>query len=687
MRRITESIIRHKKLVVFLFIGLAAVCALLSRGVSINYSFTDYLPKEAQSTKALEILEDEFVQSVPNARVMINGVSPEEALVYKQSLASIDGVSDVIWLDDVMDLKTPLETADSKTVDDYYKDGSALFSLTVEKGYEVSATDKIYELVGEDNAVSGSAVNTAAAMKMTGSETRTAMIIAIPVIILVLILSTTSWLEPALYMIAIGISVLINMGTNLIFGEISFISNAISPILQLAVSLDYAIFLLHSFEAHRQKTDDVNEAMRLAVRQAFSSVAASAATTLFGFLALVFMDFRIGADLGIVLAKGIVLSFLSVIVFLPPLTLLCLKLIDRTKHKKILPHGNRVGKIVPRLGIPALILVLLIIAPTFLAQSSNNFSYGTSLLGAAGRTGDDTAEINERFGQSTVVVLLVPRGDPARESLLCRELESEPHVTGILSYATAVGPEVPGEFLDSAITEQFYSENYSRIIVYTDTAEEGDLAFAVVERVQGMARAYYGDAVYSSSQSVTMYDMKNVVTRDNQVVNYIAIGAIFLVLLVTFRSATLPLILLITIEAAIWINLSYPYFVGNELVYIGYLIINTVQLGATVDYAILFTNHYISNRKTLPKKAAVRETLGQVFGSILTSATILSLAGFALKITSTNQIVSEMGQLLGRGTIIAFLMVLVFLPAALSLFDRIIEKTTIRTVFHRSDKQ
>jgi predicted RND superfamily exporter protein len=488
-------------------------------------------------------------------------------------------------------------------------------------------------------------------------------------------------------MIAIGISVLINMGTNLIFGEISFISNAISPILQLAVSLDYAIFLLHSFEAHRQTTDDVNEAMRLAVRQAFSSVAASAATTLFGFLALVFMDFRIGADLGIVLAKGSVLSILSVIIFLPPLTLLCLKLIDRTKHKKILPHGNRVGRIVPKLGIPALILVMLIVVPSFLAQSHNDFSYGTSLISAVGRSGEDTVEINEKFGQSTVIGLLVPRGVPARENLLCRELEAEPHVTGILSYATAVGPEVPGEFLDSSITEQFYSEKYSRIIVYTDTAEEGDLEFSVVERVQGMARAYYGDSVYSSGQSVTMYDMKNVVTRDNQVVNLIAIGAIFLVLLVTFRSATLPLILLITIEAAIWINLSYPYFVGNELVYIGYLIINTVQLGATVDYAILFTNHYISNRKMLPKKDAVRETLGQVFGSILTSATILSLAGFALQLTSSNQIVAEMGQLLGRGAIIAFLTVLVFLPAALSLFDGIIEKTTFRTVFHRSDEQ
>jgi predicted RND superfamily exporter protein len=241
------------------------------------------------------------------------------------------------------------------------------------------------------------------------------------------------------------------------------------------------------------------------------------------------------------------------------------------------------------------------------------------------------------------------------------------------------------DYLDSSITDRFYSEHYSRIIIYTDTADEGDTAFDVVEHVQSTARAYYGDTVYSSGQSVTMYDMKSVVTRDNQVVNLIAIAAIFLVLLFTFRSLTLPFILLITIETAIWGNLSYPYFTGSQLVYIGYLIINTGQLGATVDYAILFTNHYMSNRKTLPKKQALKETFGQVFGSILTSAMILSLAGFALKITSSNQIVSDMGLLLGRGAIIAFAMVLLFLPAALTLFDGVIQKTTIRTGFLRSD--
>jgi predicted RND superfamily exporter protein len=683
MAYLSSGIIKHRKLVLIIFIAVTVICALLQFGVSVNYNITDYLPENAQSTQALAIIEEEFTDAVPNARVMLRNVSIQEALEYKEKLASLDGVSDVLWLDDVIDLKKPLETADAGTVETYYKNGNALLSLTIREGDEVRVTDEIYGVIGEDNALSGNAVNVAEMQKLTGNETRNAMIILIPVIILILILTTRSWLEPLLYLLSIGISVLINMGTNLLFGEISFMTNAISPILQLAVSLDYAIFLLHSFEDFRKQTEDLHEAMRLAMKRAFSSVAASAATTFFGFLALVFMKFGIGSDLGIVLVKGIILSFLSVMVFLPALALCSYKLIDKTKHRMFFPEFKGIGKVVSKVKVPALILVLLLIVPAYLAQSHNDFSYGTSKLSETNRSGIDTVAINEEFGQSTVIVLLVPRGDVAKEQLLGQELEKLGHVTEVVSYASAVGTRVPDAFLDDSVTNRFYSDNTSRIIVYTDTEEEGETAFSVVEQVHGLAKSYYGDTVFSTGQSVTLYDMKNVVTEDNNVVNIIAVISILFVLLVTFKSATLPLILLVTIETAIWINLSAPYFSGNHLIYIGYLILNTVQLGATVDYAILLTNHYISNRQLLPKKEALKATLGQVFGSILTSASILALAGFALKWTSTNPIVSEMGLLLGRGTILSFLMVVLFLPAALTLFDKLIEKTTIRLKFHR----
>jgi predicted RND superfamily exporter protein len=643
----------------------------------------DYLPEDSQSTIALKIMEEEFTQAVPNARVMLYEVTLQEALEYKEKLEAIDGVTEVIWLDDVINLKEPIEMADTDTVKAYYKDSTALISVTITEGKEVATCDSIYELIGEENALAGNAVNMATAQKLSASESFGAFLILIPLIILILLLSTSSWVEPLFFLIAIGISILLNMGSNMIFGEVSFMTQSISPILQMAVSLDYAIFLLHSFEDYRKKTDDVNEAMQLAMRRAFPAIIASAATTLFGFLALMFMNFRIGSDLGINLVKGIVFSFITVMVFLPAFTLFCYKWIDRTRHKEILPSFQNIGKLIVKLKIPALVLIAIIILPSFLAQSKTDFLYGTGSLSSNSRSGQDEIKISDKFGTSIAIVLLVPKGEAAKEQLLCIDLEELDHVNQVISYASMVGATIPDGYLDSAITNQFYSKNYSRIILYTDTKEEGDIAFTLVDQVQSTARKYYGNTVYSCGQSITLYDMKNVVSADTIKVNLIAILAIALVLLLTFRSISIPILLLITIEAAIWINLSTPYFLGNSLCYIGYLVINTVQLGATVDYAILLTDNYKRNRQLTSKREAIKNTLGETFHSILISAVILSSAGFCLGLTSSNPIVSELGMLLGRGTLLSMAMVVCVLPQLLLLFDPIIKKTTLKANFYK----
>lgn len=277
----------------------------------------DYLPEDAPSIEAVDLMEQEFDEPVENARVMIEDVSITEALSYKQQLENVDGVESVTWLDDIIDVKVPLEMASADTVESYYLDQKALYSLHIEEGEEVAATDAIYELIGEENAVAGEAVNTAVSQKMTGSESMYAAALLVPIIILILILSTTSWMEPVFFLVAIGVSVLINLGTNIFIGEISFVTQSVAPILQLAVSLDYAIFLLHSFSDYRKEVEDPKEAMQLAMKRSFPAIVASASTTFFGFTALTFMDFGIGADLGLNLLKGILLSFISVMVFLP----------------------------------------------------------------------------------------------------------------------------------------------------------------------------------------------------------------------------------------------------------------------------------------------------------------------------------------------------------------------------------
>ena len=688
VERFSAFVTNHRGPIVGVALVLALLSGIAALFVPINYDLTSYLPESAESTRALEEMDAEFDAAVPNARVMVSGVDVEQALAYKRQLADAPGIEGVLWLDDVVDLGTPLEMLDPDAVGQYYRDGHALFDVTVAAGQETEALQAIYDIVGEDGSATGQAVNTAESKAMAGGEVANAFAILVPLILLILVLSTTSWIEPVFFLLAIGVSVLLNMGTNIFLGEVSYIAFTIAPILQLAVSLDYAIFLLHAFQRAREEEPDAVRAMRTAMKQSFSAIAASAATTLFGFAALGFMQFRIGADLGLTLCKGIAFSFLCVVVFLPAFTLVAYKLIDKTKHRRFLPAFKGVGKVLAPLRIPVFALVLLLVVPCFLAQASTSFTYGMgSTEGSQTRVARDTEAINEAFGQSTPAVVLVPRGDIGRELELAERLEQIPHVTSVLSYPTAVGAAIPTGFLDPAVTEQFYSEHDARIVVYADTESEGTAAFAVVEQVRAAVHDLYGDAGLVTGMAASLYDMKGVVTEDNQVTNLIAIAAILLVLVLTFKSATLPVILIATIESAIFLNLAVPYFTGDSLNYLGFLVINTVQLGATVDYAILFTDTYRKHRRSMPPRQALARTLGTSFQSILVSASILTSAGLVLWLTSTNNIVSLLGLLLARGTLLSFFLVVTFLPAALLIFDKLIAKTTWHAGFFRGGGQ
>ncbi|WP_042148436.1 RND family transporter [Paucisalibacillus sp. EB02] len=680
---IAAQIIKHKKPIVISFILVTLISVIAQFGVSVNYNMVDYLPEDAPSTTAMELMEQEFDGSVPNTRVMINDVTIQEALSFKDKLDSIPGVSNVTWLDDAIDIKTPIEMADKDTVESYYKDNSALFTFSIASGEEVKATDAIYELIGEDGAISGEALNTATQQNMAVTETMYAAALLVPIIILILILSTNSWIEPVFFLTAIGVSVLINLGTNIFLGEVSFVTQSVAPILQLAVSLDYAIFLLHSFSDYRQKVADPKEAMRLAMKRSFPAIIASASTTFFGFIALSFMEFEIGSDLGLNLVKGIVLSFISVMVFLPALTLMFYKWIDKTQHKPLLPAFKNIGKRVVKVKIPALLFVLILIVPAFLAQGQTNFIYGIGEQPESTRAGSDIVKIEEVFGKSTQMVLLVPKGDLGKEENLVQELEGLKPVKSVLSYVNTVGAAIPPEYVDASVTEQFYSDNYSRIILQTNTEAEGDVAFGFIEEVQEIAEGYYGDEVYSLGEAVTLYDIKNVVQKDNSIVNVLTVVTIAFVLLITFKSITFPLVLLLTIQSAVWINLSVPYFTNSSLVFVGYLIVSTVQLAATVDYAILLTEAYKENRKEMPALKAIMVTLDEKIFSIAISASILSSVGFILWITSSNPIVSSIGLLLGRGALLAFIMVVFLLPAMLVVFDKIIDKTTWKANYYK----
>lgn len=679
-----SKIIEHKKSIVIIFTIVTLLSAVAQLAVSVNYNMVDYLPEKSPSLQATDLMEEEFDEPVENARVMVRDVSITKALDYKEKLGEINGVSNVMWLDDVIDLKVPLEMANEDTVESYYEDESALFSITIEEGKEVEATDAIYGLIGEDNALAGEAVNTAVSQKMTGSESMYAAALLVPMIIIILVISTTSWIEPVFFLTAIGVSVLINLGTNIFIGEISFVTQSVAPILQLAVSLDYAIFLLHSFSDYRKETSDPKEAMQRAMKRSFPAIIASASTTFFGFTALTFMDFGIGADLGLNLLKGILLSFISVMVFLPALTLMFYKWIDRTQHRSFVPDFKGIGKHVVKLRVPSFIILLIVIVPAFLAQNETSFIYGTGEHPDNTRAGQDVEAIQEEFGKNMPMVLLVPEGDRAKEEELVQELEDLSLVSSVMSYVNLVSPAIPPDYLEESMTESFYSDNYARITLYTETDAEGEEAFSLVEKVKETADSYY-DETHLLGESVTLYDMKDIVQEDNTLVNTLTVVTVALVLVLTFRSISIPLVLLVTIQTSVWVNLSFPYFSETPLVYVGYLLISTIQLAATVDYAILFTEYYNHLRKEMPALQAIKKTIDDKIFAIFVSAAILSSVGFILFITSSNPIVSSIGLLLGRGALLAFLMVVFVLPALLVLLDGFIRRTTLRSNFYKGE--
>ena len=682
MKKFYMSLVNHRKTMVMIFTMVFVVCLLLGNLVKVNYDINDYLPESSPSTVSLELMQEEFDGGIPNARIMISDVTIPEALEYKEKLEAVDGVTAVTWLDDVVSIFVPISTLDTDTLETYYKDNNALFTVTIEEDRRIEAVSSIREIIGEDNAMTGSAVSTAISTTETVLEVNKISIFTVLFVLVVLVMTTNSWMEPLIVLIGLGLAIVINNGTNLIFGEISFVTNAAGSILQLAVSLDYSVFLLHRFEECRQENPDVKAAMTEALCKSTSSILSSGLTTVIGFLALVLMQFRLGPDLGLALAKGVAISLITVFVFMPSFILLTYKWLDKTRHKDLLPKFDLFGKSVQKMTIPMVCIFVILIIPAYLASNANDYYYGSSnIFGNETQLGSDTAVIESVFGKSDTYVLMVPAGDTATETELSQELNNLPHVTSIISYVDLAGAEIPLEYLDENTLSQLISKNYSRMVLSVDVPYEGEDAFSLVEQVRDIAQKYYSDTYYLAGEGVSTYDLMETVTDDMVKVNLMAIAAVFIVLLLSLRSISLPIVLVLSIETAIWINLSIPYFMDTPIFYIAYLIISSIQLGATVDYAILMTDRYKENREMMNKKAAVIQTISDVTVSILTSGSVLTVVGLLLGYITTNQLLGQLGIFIGRGAILSLIIVLFVLPGLLYLFDPlIIRKRKIKQI-------
>lgn len=690
MQRIAKGILRHKWLVLAAFAVALVVSFLASQYVKINFKLTDYLPDSAESTVGLRLMEKEFESKPANLRILLEKVTIPEALSYKEKIAAVEGVKDVTWLDDDQDVKQPLSMLDQDSVDDWYKDGNALLSAYVDDDLADGALRQVRLIIGDKNSMSGDSVQISETRQRVKEDVAKIMALIVPVIYLILIFTTTSWLEPLLFLMAIGVAIMIGKGTDLMLGEISFITDSCSAVLQLAISMDFAIFLLDAFEHNRQKGMDTMQAMAEAMTKTFVIILSSSFTIICGFAAMLLMKFKIGYDMGIVLAKDIFISLICVMVMLPALTIVMSPLLEKTQHKPIITQMNRFGRFVSRAAIPIALLVgALVVVPSYLASVNNDFLYGNTemITNPATRIVQEEDRINQLYSKSDQMVLMVKGGDQAREKQMLDEIKKLPAVSSIISYSSKVDATVPVDFVGRSAVDKLVGPNYDRAIVTSETDLESDEAYQLVEDARAIAQKYYPGDSYLLGGTASIYDIRDTVRKDDLLVDKIALISIGLVLLLDFRALILPFALLATIKSSVYMNLAVPYFTNAQMYYIASLIINAIQLGATVDYAILFTSRYLDARKEARARDAVRAAIARATPAILTSASILAVGGLTLGALSSVEIVGQLGVLVGRGAIISTAMVLLMLPALLMLLDPLIRVTTLHSNFYRKGRK
>ena len=669
--------IKHPKTISIIYAVLIVISIISYPKIEVNYNINDYLPKNSDSTVSLDKMKEEYDELIPNLRVMLEDVTINETLDMIKKIEDVPGVQNVVWLDDFESVMKPMAFMDADNLDNYYKNNNALMNITVQEDSIISATEEIRKIIGDDNKMTGSAVNTAIATTNSVSEIRVVTIVGVLFTILILILTTESWIEPVIILIGLLVSIVINAGTNLIFGEISFVTNAAGNILLLAVSLDYTVFVLHRYKEEKKNYDDHLMAMEKALEVSFSSILSSALTTIIGFLALIFMQFRIGPDLGLALAKGVFISLVTEFTLMPIVILKMDNLIEKTEHKKFVPSFKKFGEFVLKHKNANLVIFFIIMIPCFLASKNNAYYFGNShIYGVDTKLGRDTVAIENEFGKSDTYVLLLPKGDLEKERKLSSDLKNIDEVSNIISYVDTVGETIPENFIDGDSLKKLNSKNYTRMIVSVNADYEGEDTIKLIEKVKETANRYYSDDYYLAGEGISTYDLKNTVMADMNVVNIIAIVAVFLVLLLSKKSLLIPVILVSAIETAIFINMSVPYFRSTTIFYIAYLIISSIQLGATVDYAILLTERYCEMRETLDRRDSIKTTLEKVSVSILTSALTMIIVGFLLGKFSTHGLISQLGYLLSVGTTASVIIVLFVLPGLLYMFDGLIQKTT-----------
>lgn len=741
MEKIATFIVDKRNLF-FLLYAFALIFSIVATGwVKVENDITTYLPEDTETRQGLTVMNDNFV-TYGTARVMVSNVTYETAENICSDLESIDGVTSV----------------DFDDTTDHYKSASALFSVT----FDGTTTDDISihalhtirdMLAGYDTYIDTEVgVDTSADLQ---SEMSVILVLAAIVIVLVLTLTSRSYAEVPVLIMTFGAAALLNMGTNFLCGTISFISNSVTVILQLALAIDYAIILCHRF-SDEHETKDTREACIAALSKAIPEISSSSLTTISGLGALAFMHFGIGRDMATVLIKAILFSLLSVFTLMPGLLMLFSKKIDATRHKNLIPKITFLGKfdVATRFIVPPIFAVVVVVTAVLANKCPYCYSYTDLVTAKQSESQIAHQKIKNTFGVNNMVAVIVPTGDYDSERQLLKDLDSCAEVKSTQGLANidamdgykladALTPRQMSELagLDYEVAEALYaayavdqneygklisglgdykvplfdmfmflqremkdgnitldgdiqetlddlfeqlnkaqlqlqSDKYSRLVVYLNLPEESDETMDFLDTMHALIAKYYSSDTYIVGNSTNVKDLSSSFGEDNMLISVLSALFVVIILLFTFKSAGLPVLLIVVIQGSIWINFSVPTIQHESLYFLGYLIVNSIQMGANIDYAIVISSHYSDLKKEMRPKEAIIAALNEAFPTIFTSGTILAVAGALIGVMTTNPVIAAIGTCLGRGTVISIVLVMAVLPQILLIGDTIVERTS-----------
>ncbi len=649
----------------------------------VNYDILTYLPKDIETMVGQDILVNEFGTGAFSMCVL-EGMESKDVVELKSQIEGVEHVKAVIWYDSIADLSLPMEFLPDDMLDKFNSEGTTLMAILFETSMSADETmdaiDEIRGLADKGCFVSGMSAVVTDIKNLSNKETPIYVLIAVVLSSLVLALTMDSFLAPVFFLLSIGMAILYNLGSNIFLGEISYVTKALSAVLQLGVTMDYSIFLWHSYEEYQEKyVGDKNRAMAHAVANTFTSVVASSVTTVAGFVALCFMSFTLGMDLGVVMAKGVVFGVIGCVTILPSMILIFDKAIEKTKHKPIIPDLGGIGSFATKRFPVFIVIFLLVLGPAIYGYTHTGVYYdlaGTLPKELASIQAKDKLE--EKYEMNSTHMVLADSSLSAKDaSAMIEEMEQVDGVKTVMGMDSIVGPAVPKEMIPDDIKESLMDENYQLMLVSSEYAIASDEVNAQIDELNQVIKKYDKKAMLIGEAPCTR-DLISITNTDFQTVSVVSIGAIFIIILLVFKSISLPVILVAVIEFAIFINMGIPAYTGTTLPFIASIVIGTIQLGATVDYAILMTNRYKKERnRGKDKRPAVTIALSASVQSVFVSALSFFAATFGVGMYSNIDMISSLCILMARGALISMFVVIFILPAMFMVFDKVICKSSI----------